>query len=163
MKNHEKMFCFQSNSQYLTTWKWESVGEKALWCFFFAAICCCCWEMTELIWLRESFFHVPELRLKQHTNHDTNIGLYWITDVKFAVQVTVVMYKFTGVGGGGKKQKKGREDEETKGLILPQAYSSCSKQQNLPISITSGYLAKQNSPQHFLCSKVTPGWVTLCS
>lgn len=50
------------------------------------------------------------------------------------------MYEFIGVEGEWKKQKKGREDEEIKGLILSQAYSCSSKQQNLRVSITCGYL-----------------------
>lgn len=56
------------------------------------------------------------------------------------------MYKFPGVGGEGKKQKKGREDGGKNRLILSQAFSCCSKQQNLHTSITCGYLSKQNSP-----------------
>lgn len=108
-KNHGELFCFQSNSQYLTTWKWESVGEKAVWSFFFAAICCCCWEMTELIWLRESCFQPSELWLKQHTNHETNIGLHSITDVISAVQVTVSCRVQIHWGGGWGKEVKERE------------------------------------------------------
>lgn len=108
-KNHEKIFCFQSRSQYLTTWKWESVGEKALWSFFFGAICCCCWEMTELIFLRESCFQPAELWLEQDANHDTNIGLYSINGVKFAVQITVSCHVRIHWGGGWVKEAKERE------------------------------------------------------
>lgn len=110
-KNHEKI-CFQSNSQYLTMgihgWN-ENQWVKKHSSFFFAAICCCCWEMTELMWLRESCFQPAELWLKQDTNHDTNNGLYSITGVKFAVQITVSCHVRIPWGRGWGKEAKERE------------------------------------------------------
>lgn len=48
-----------------------------------------------------------------------------------------------GWGVRERSKRKGRGDAETKGLILSQAYSCCSKRQNLRISITCGYLEKK--------------------
>lgn len=83
-------------------------GWKSTLKFLFAAICCC-WEMTEVIWLGESCFHAAELWLKQDTNHNTNIGLYSITGVKFAVQITVSCYVQIHWRGEWGKEAKERE------------------------------------------------------
>lgn len=91
--------------------------------------------MTELIWLREICFQSAELCLKQDTKPDTKIGLCEICNSSYCFLPWT-----NSLGGEGKKQKKERGGKKLKCLVLSQAYSCFSEQQNLqvfPFSVTS--------------------------
>lgn len=66
---------------------------------------------AELIWLREICFQSAELCLKQGTKPDTKIGLYSVTDVKFAIPVTVSCH---GQIHWGVRERSKRKREEGK-------------------------------------------------